>query len=70
MDVYWLEQVEGDVPPNDDWLSASEAACLARLRFAKRRADWRLGRWTAKCAVSEYLSLQRPPATVEIHVGH
>jgi len=66
MDVYWLEQVGADVPPNDDWLSASEAACLARLRFAKRRADWRLGRWTAKCAVSEYLSLQRPPATVEI----
>ena len=39
MDVYWLEQVGADVPPNDDWLSASEAACLARLRFAKRRAD-------------------------------
>jgi 4'-phosphopantetheinyl transferase len=69
MDVYWLEQVEGDVPPNDDWLEASEAALLARLRFAKRRADWRLGRWTAKCAVSKYLSLQRPPASVEIRAA-
>ena len=69
MDVYWLEQVEGDVPPNDDWLSASEAACLARMRFAKRRADWRLGRWTAKCAVSEYLGLQRRPAAVEIRAA-
>jgi len=69
MDVYWLEQVEGDVPPNDDWLSASEAAFLAGLRFAKRRADWRLGRWTAKCAVSKYLSLQRPPASVEIRAA-
>ena len=69
MDVYWLEQVDGDVPPNDDWLSASEAAFLARLRFAKRRADWRLGRWTAKRAVSEYLSLQRPPVTVEIRAA-
>ena len=69
MDVYWLEQVEGDVPTSDDWLSASEVACLARLRFAKRRADWRLGRWTAKCAVSELLSLRRPPATVEIHAA-
>jgi 4'-phosphopantetheinyl transferase len=66
MDVYWLEQVEADVPPNDDWLTDREAACLARLRFAKRRADWRLGRWTAKCAVSEYLNLARQPAGVEI----
>jgi 4'-phosphopantetheinyl transferase len=66
MDVYWVEQVDGDIPPNDDWLSANEAACLARMRFAKRRADWRLGRWTAKRAVSEYLNLHRPPAAVEI----
>ena len=26
------------------------------MRFAKRRADWRLGRWTAKLAVSAYLN--------------
>jgi 4'-phosphopantetheinyl transferase len=69
MDVFWLEQVEADVPPNDDWLSASEAACLARMRFPKRRADWRLGRWTAKRAVSEYLTLQRPLAAVEIRAA-
>src|SRR6478736_3978065 len=69
MDVYWLEQVEDDVPSHDDWLSASEAAYLARLRFAKRRAEWRLGRWTAKCAVSKYLSLRRPAATVEVHAA-
>src|SRR5690349_15398104 len=69
MDVYWLELAGADVPPTDDWLSASEAACLARLRFAKRRADWRLGRWTAIRAVSESLSLQRPLATVEIRAA-
>jgi 4'-phosphopantetheinyl transferase len=55
MDVYWLEQSEADVPAADDWLSASEAAKLNALRFAKRRADWRLGRWTAKRAVAACL---------------
>ena len=27
------------------------------MRFPKRRADWRLGRWTAKCALSTYLDV-------------
>ena len=57
MNVYWLEQSERDLPAEDDWLSAREAVCLNALRFAKRRADWRLGRWTAKCAVSAYLAV-------------
>ena len=48
---------EADVPPADDWLSASEAIRLKAFRFAKRRADWRLGRWTAKCAVAAALKL-------------
>jgi 4'-phosphopantetheinyl transferase len=48
----WLEQSEADVPPGNDWLCAREADSLAALRFPKRRADWRLGRWTAKCAVA------------------
>ena len=50
--VYWLEQTGADLPPDDDWLGASEVACLNALRIPKRRADWRLGRWTAKRAVS------------------
>lgn len=32
---------------------------LAHLSLWKRRRDWRLGRWTAKCAVAAYLDL--PP---------
>jgi 4'-phosphopantetheinyl transferase len=55
--VYWLEQTEADVPVEDDWLSAGESVCLSGLRFAKRRADWRRGRWTAKCAVALFLNL-------------
>jgi 4'-phosphopantetheinyl transferase len=57
MDVYWLEQSEADVPAADDWLSVSEVAHLNTYRFAKRRADWRLGRWTAKRSVAACLNL-------------
>ena len=52
MNVHWLEQIEADVPAENDWLSANEVVCLNSMRFAKRRNDWRLGRWTAKCALS------------------
>jgi len=61
MDVYWLRQSEGDVPAHDAWLGAEEALVLSRLRFAKRRADWRLGRWTAKRALAVYLNLPGDP---------
>ncbi|MGZ6641917.1 MAG: hypothetical protein ACXVFT_08780 [Solirubrobacteraceae bacterium] len=30
---------------------------LACLRLAKRRDDWRLGRWTAKAAVAAWLGV-------------
>ncbi len=56
--MYWLEQTQGDVRDADDWLAPSEVASLQAMRFAKRRADWRLGRWTAKCAVA--VRLGRP----------
>ena len=61
MDIYWLEQSDSDVPLGDQWLSGSERARLDRLPIPKRRADWRLGRWTAKCAVAGYLNLPRDP---------
>ena len=57
MNVYWLERELADIPADDEWLSATEATSLGGLRFAKRRSDWRLGRWTAKCAVSRCLGL-------------
>jgi 4'-phosphopantetheinyl transferase len=64
MDVYWLEQTEADVPAENDWLSESEAFRLDGMRFARRRADWRLGRWTAKRAVAAYLNLPADPRFV------
>jgi len=73
VDVYWLEQTEADlanagtgVLPGDsvghdgcvtEWRSEREVAQLSAMRFAKRRADWQLGRWTAKNAVAAYLQL-------------
>lgn len=55
--VYWLEQTEAEVPAENDWLSTREFVRLSGFCFAKRRSDWRLGRWTAKCAVSSFLNL-------------
>jgi 4'-phosphopantetheinyl transferase len=69
MDVYWLEQTEADVPPENDWLSTAEATRLKGMRFAKRRADWRLGRWTAKRALASFWnSPASPPSLAEIQI--
>jgi len=68
-EVRWLQQTEADVPQDDSWLSAAEAARLAGFRIPKRRCDWRLGRWTAKQAVAMYLGLPqdlRSLASIEI----
>jgi len=60
----WLTRSLADVPPAEHWLAPAERRALAGLRAASRRADWRLGRWTAKAAVGAWLSV--PPARVEI----
>jgi len=57
METYWLEQTKADLPAHDNWLSSDEATLLSHVRFAKRRDDWRLGRWAAKCAAAAYLDL-------------
>ena len=56
MNLYWLEQCGEDLPKENDWLSQNEINFLESLRFAKRRSDWRLGRWTAKHALAAYLN--------------
>ena len=69
MDLYWLEQTEADVPQDNDWLGEGEAAVLEGMRFAKRRADWRLGRWTAKRALASFWkssACMRALAAIEI----
>jgi len=67
--VYWLEQTDADLPEADNWLSPGEQARLATMRFPRRRADWRMGRWTAKQALAISLHLPRDPeslASIEI----
>lgn len=69
MDVYWLEQRLQDVPKENTWLGPNEAGHLSRLHIPKRRADWRLGRWTAKRAVTAFLksqNLEKIPQNIEI----
>ena len=55
--VRYLVQSSVDLPSDDAWLAPIERARLAQLRIAKRRADWRLGRWTAKQAVAAALDV-------------
>lgn len=62
VELRWLQQTSADVPAEDDWLCPAELQRLAQLRVPKRRADWRLGRWTAKLAVASWLNLSRDHA--------
>jgi 4'-phosphopantetheinyl transferase len=61
MDLYWFEQSLANVPQRETWLSAREADYSRNLRFPKRRADWLLGRWTAKNAVAAFLDIPAEP---------
>ncbi len=51
--AFWADLA--DVPSGDGWLTEAETAVQGGLRFAKRRDDWRVGRWAAKKAVSACL---------------
>jgi 4'-phosphopantetheinyl transferase len=55
MNLFWLECSAADLPARQDWLTAWESTRFREFRFAKRRADWLLGRWTAKCAIAANL---------------
>ena len=61
--VVWLQPPPPTLP-DDHWLTGDERAVLAGLAVAKRRADWRLGRWTAKALLSTVLGA--PPARVTV----
>ncbi len=53
--LFWLMQTFADVPENNRWLSEREQSVLEKMRFPKRLADWRLGRWTAKRALGSII---------------
>jgi 4'-phosphopantetheinyl transferase len=53
----WHSLGESDLPPGREWLSAFDVDRMGSLRFAKRRREWLLGRWTGKQAVAHHLGL-------------
>ena len=59
MTVRWLLLDASALPDTDDWLGQDEKKNLSGLRFPKRRAEWKLGRYTAKCALSSYAGVER-----------
>jgi 4'-phosphopantetheinyl transferase len=61
-ELAWLSQGMQDAPAGDDWLSERETAWVERMRFPKRRSEFRLGRWTAKTALALYLGRGRSAA--------
>jgi 4'-phosphopantetheinyl transferase len=63
--AYWFEQTQASVPEHYEWLAKSELVILQRLHVPKRRIDWLLGRWTAKCAVASVLQLLQDDATLQ-----
>ena len=69
MSVLWFERSMDEVPSHDGWLSPREREHQDRLRFPRRRADWRLGRWTAKCAVAAFPTASVRFAEIEIRAA-
>jgi 4'-phosphopantetheinyl transferase len=59
--LFWLECDSSEVPTDDAWLSQEEIACFREHWVPKRRSDWRLGRWTAKCALATHIGLAVDP---------
>src|SRR6202043_2691519 len=64
MNIHWLEKTKADLPAENQWLNANETLRLNAMRIPKRRADWRLGRWTAKHAVAACLNLSTELSTL------
>ncbi len=60
--VGYLLEPASAVPPDDSWLAPAERGTLAGLHVAKRRADWRLGRWALKRAVARAMHRAESPA--------
>jgi len=61
-----LEQAADDLPSDDQWLDSHERQVQDGLHFRKRRCEWRLGRWTAKLAVAEFLGMATDDASLKV----
>lgn len=63
LSTWWLARGEDELPASADWLSAAERRRADALRYAKRRTDFLLARWTLKLAVAKLLGWPDDPAT-------
>jgi 4'-phosphopantetheinyl transferase len=60
MTVRWIQVDDSSVPEDDDWLGPDEKKVLAGLALAKRRREWRLGRYAAKKLLSSFANTDEP----------
>jgi 4'-phosphopantetheinyl transferase len=67
MSVRWHRAHLDEVPDGDEWLTGAEPGVVSRLFIPKRRADWRLGRWTAKTLLATVLDV--PADRIEIRAA-
>lgn len=51
--IYWLVLNSAALPSVLDWLSAIESEKYNVFRFAKRKREWLLGRWSAKTLLTK-----------------
>lgn len=58
--LQWHSAGEREIPAGLEWLSPRERERAARMRYAKRRNDFLLGRFTAKSALLAALRLAPP----------
>jgi 4'-phosphopantetheinyl transferase len=64
--IHWLIQTTEDVPQDFGWLGAAELERCSALKTEKRRADWLLGRWTAKNLVQSVVGTALPLEAISI----
>jgi 4'-phosphopantetheinyl transferase len=64
-EIGWLSQREADAAPGLAWLAPGERDRLAGMKIAKRRADFALGRWTAKRAIAAWLARAAEPPPLD-----
>jgi 4'-phosphopantetheinyl transferase len=62
--VVWHSSGITSVPADDAWLTPRERAWVERMRFEKRRSEFRLGRFNAKQSLARHLGLDPTPATL------
>lgn len=64
LETSWLARGEDMLPAAGGWLSAAERGRADAMRYAKRRTDFLLGRWTLKHAVARVLGWPDDDATL------